>query len=103
MNKILDVIKSALNKIPSLPARAMWAIYGYAAFLFISMLVYAAMILESWHRMGVEPIKDMKDFCEVLFSSAAVTAVSFCSRYFVDENKNGIPDEEEKEERGRRP
>lgn len=103
MSKILDVLKSVINKIPLLPLRAMWAIYIYAAFLFVAMLVYAFMILESWHRLGVEPIKDMKDFCEVLFSSAAVTAVSFCARYFVDENKNGIPDEEEKEEKGRRP
>lgn len=102
IDKLKGALESALDKLPSLPIKAMWAIYLYAAFLFAALLIYITMILCEWHRTGAEPIRDMKDFCEVLFSSAAVTAASFCARYLVDKDQNGTPDEAEKEEGRRR-
>ena len=92
MNKILDYIGKYLSKMPSLPVTAMWAIYLYAAFLFISVLIYLIMILYQWYATDKPPISDMRDFCETALSSAAVTAVSFCARYFVDKNHDGVPD-----------
>lgn len=101
MNKVRELLLRYLQKMPSFPVRAMWAIYAYAAFMFSSLLIYISMILVLWNRTGLEPIEDMKEFCEVLFSSAAVTAASFCARYLVDDNKDGVPDAQ-KDERGER-
>lgn len=72
MNKVRELLLRYLQKMPFFPVRAMWAIYAYAAFMFSSLLIYISMILVLWNRTGLEPIEDMKEFCEVLFSSAAV-------------------------------
>ena len=102
MNKVKDYLLTYLNKMPSFPIKAMWAIYAYAAFMFTALLIYILMILFEWRRTGVEPISDMKEFCEVLFSSAAVTAASFCAKFLVDKNNDGIPDEQVRDEEIRR-
>lgn len=67
MNKVRELLLRYLQKMPFFPVRAMWAIYAYAAFMFSSLLIYISMILVLWNRTGLEPIEDMKEFCEVLF------------------------------------
>lgn len=103
MEKLQNVLLSALSKIDNLQIKGMPRIMVYL-FLFIVLLcltLFIAAWCVDWHDKGTANLSILIQFVNAITSVSFIAAVGFFGRAMIDSNNDGTPDEFEKKKEER--
>lgn len=98
--KIMQALKLAQDKLCQLRISTgpMKYVFWFAVIVVICCGLYIAGWCAEWYLDGRPNLPEMRLFLGVITSSAWVAAMAFIAKMLVDKDKDGIPDELEKED-----
>lgn len=102
LNKVKDALSrltvTAKNKIVSLRQPIKWVVFLYFGLVTVLVLTYYAAWLWLW-KEGEVVMNDLLSLIDEVIGTSMVAFITFIAGCMVDTDKDGIPDQFEKEEK----
>lgn len=92
----MNLVRKLVKRASRINGWSLFVVILAVAILVSCIVLFIAGWLYKWWYTKVPDLPIMKDFIAVLTGTAAVTGVVTFSRYLVDKDHDGVPDELEK-------